>query len=293
MLKLRSILLFASLFLLAGCQAHFAILNPKGVIAATERKVFIDSVCLMLLVVIPVIILSFVIPWRYRANNAKAKYSPNWAHSNLLELIWWGIPCVIIAILGVMAWNYTHSLDPYRPIAADSDTVMIEAIALDWKWLFIYPRDHIASVNEVTIPVNKPVRFYIASDAPMNSLEIPQLAGQVYAMTGMQTKLNLMATHTGVYRGLSTNFSGNGFSGMHFTVHVVSQEDYGTWVNQVQHSPNKLTMDAYNQLVVPSSNNPVEYFSDTAKGLFKNSIIKWMGPMPGMTLGYTRPSLEK
>ncbi|MDP1574417.1 MAG: ubiquinol oxidase subunit II [Coxiellaceae bacterium] len=286
MLKLRSLFLMGCLALLTGCQAHFAILDPKGIIAATEKKIFIEAVLLMLIVVIPVVILSVVIPWRYRANNTKATYRPDWAHSNLLEFIWWTIPCVIIFILSVMVWIYTHKLDPYRPIAADKDTVMVEAIALDWKWLFIYPQYHIATVNEVTLPVNKPVRFYIAADAPMNSLEIPRLAGQIYAMTGMQTKLNLVATEVGTYTGLSTNFSGRGFSGMNFKVHVVSSSDFDSWVSTVKKSPKQLTVAAYNQLILPSENNPVEYFSNPEKGLFKNSIIKWMGPMPGMHLGY-------
>jgi cytochrome o ubiquinol oxidase subunit II len=237
-------------------------------------------------VVIPVVILSVLIPWRYRASNEKATYRPDWAHSNLLEFIWWTIPCVIIAILSVMVWVYTHRLDPYRSIAADKDTVMVEAIALDWKWLFIYPQYHTASVNEVVIPVNKPVRFFVASDAPMNSLEIPRLAGQIYAMTGMQTKLNIVATEIGTYRGLSTNFSGQGFSGMNFKVHVVSSADFDSWLSMVKKSPKQLTVAAYNQLILPSENNPVEYFSEPAKGLFENSILKWMGPMPGMHLGY-------
>lgn len=290
MLKLRSLFLMGAVFLLAGCQAHFAILDPKGTIAGMEKKVFIEAVLLMLIVVIPVIILSVIIPWRYRASNTKATYRPDWAHSTLLEVIWWGIPCIIIGILAVMTWIYTHSLDPYRPIAADSDTVMVEAIALDWKWLFIYPQYHVASVNELNIPVNKPVRFYIAADAPMNSLEIPRLAGQIYAMTGMQTKLNLVATEVGTYTGLSTNFSGEGFAGMNFKVHVTSMDDFQAWVNKAKQSPKQLTMDAYNQLILPSQNNPVEYFSNPAKGLFESSIIKWMGPMPGMHLGYSDTS---
>jgi len=292
MFKFRTILTLLCVALLSGCQGHFALMEPKGVIALAEKKVFLDALFLMLLVVIPVIILSIFIPWRYRASNTKAVYRPDWANSHLLEFIWWSIPCIIIAILAVIAWKYTHSLDPYRSIAADEDTVMVEAIAMDWKWVFIYPREKIATVNELTIPVNKPVRFFIASDAPMNSFEIPSLSGQIYAMTGMQTKLNIIATEIGTYRGLSTNFSGNGFSGMHFKVHVVSKDDFQNWTKMVQKSPKHLTQAAYDALTKPTENNPVEYYSQASDGLFQNAIIKYMGPMPGMTLGYQDPASQ-
>lgn len=288
MIKLRHIFLIGCTLVLSGLLSgcHFAILDPKGIIAASEKKLFIQAVGLMLIVVIPVIIMSIVIPWRYRASNTKATYKPNWAHSTMMEVIWWTIPCIIIVILSTWTWIYTHKLDPYRPISEDKNTVMIEAIAMDWKWLFIYPQQKIATVNYMEIPVNKPVRLFVSSDAPMNSLEIPQLAGQIYAMTGMQTKINIMATSTGMYSGLSTNFSGNGFSGMTFKVKVASENDFASWVKQVQQSPKQLTMAVYNELTKPSENNPVEYFSNPERGLFSQSVIKYMGPMPGMVLGY-------
>ena len=288
MIKLRHIFLIGCTLLLSallsGC--HFAILDPKGIIAASEKKIFIESILLMLIVVIPVVVMSVAIPWHFRASNTKATYTPNWAHSTMMEVIWWTIPCIIIAILSVWTWIYTHTLDPYRPLAEDKNTVMVEAIAMNWKWLFIYPQQHMATVNYMEIPVNKPVRLFIASDAPMNSLEIPRLAGQIYAMTGMQTKLNLMATSTGIYSGLSTNFSGDGFSGMTFKVGVVSQSDFDAWTKKGQQAPKQLTMAAYNELTKPSENNPVEYFSNPERGLFSASVVKYMGPMPGMVLGY-------
>lgn len=270
--------------LLSGC--HFAILDPKGIIAASEKKIFIDAMLLMLIVVIPVVIMSFVIPWRYRASNTKAVYTPDWSHNTLMEIIWWAIPCVIIVILSVWAWIDTHKLDPYRSLSTDKNTVMIEAIALNWKWLFIYPQENIATVNFMEIPVNKPVRLYVAADAPMNSIEIPQIAGQIYAMTGMQTKLNLMATSLGTYKGLSTNFSGDGFSGMTFAVKVADESDYESWLKTVKESPDHLTASAYQRLTKDSENNPIQYFASAAPNLFSESIIKYMGPMPGMSLGF-------
>ncbi len=151
MTKLRHILLLGATLLLTGCK--FAILEPKGIIAASERHLFIFSTLLMLVVVIPVIILSFIIAWRYRATNTSAKYTPNWSHSNLLEAIWWSIPCVIIIILAVVTWISTHQLDPYKPLASKKKPIIIEAVALNWKWLFIYPKQHIATINYVQIPV--------------------------------------------------------------------------------------------------------------------------------------------
>src|SRR3990167_10242154 len=282
MIKLRHVFLIGFTLLLTGLLSgcHFAILDPKGVIAASEKKLFVDSIFLMLLVVVPVIFLSWIIPYRYRASNTKAAYKPDWGHSTIMEIIWWTIPCIIILILSIWTWIYTHKLDPYRPLAADENTVMIEAVALDWKWLFIYPQQHIAVINYLEIPVNKPVRLFITSDAPMNSLEIPRLAGQIYAMTGMQTKLNLMATQIGVYTGLSTNFSGNGFSGMNFKVHVVSKEEYAAWVKTVEKATNHLTMDAYNELIKPSKKNPALFFSNPNPGFLRNRISSGLGPIP-------------
>jgi cytochrome o ubiquinol oxidase subunit II len=288
MIKLRHVFLIGCTLLLTGLLSgcHFAILDPKGIIAASEKKLFIDAIGLMLLVVVPVIIMSLVIPFRYRATNTKAVYKPDWAHSTIMEIIWWTIPCVIILILSVWTWIYTHSLDPYRPLAADENTVMIDAIALDWRWLFIYPQQHMATINYLELPVDKPVRLFITSDAPMNSLEIPRLAGQIYAMTGMQTKLNLMATSVGEYTGLSTNFSGEWFAGMRFKVNVVSQSQFGEWTKQIAQSPTKLTMDVYNKLIKPTKDTSIYYFSSPTPGLFSDAVIKYMGPMPGMVLGY-------
>ena len=276
MIKLRHVLFFGLMLLLGGCK--LAILDPKGVIAASEKHLLIEATLLMLVVVIPVIILSFVFAWKYRARSTQAKYSPNWSHSTTLEAVCWAIPCVIIAILAVVTWISSHKLDPYRPLGVKNKPIIIQAIALDWKWLFIYPKQHIASVNFVQIPVNVPVRFLVTADAPMNSLEIPRLAGQIYAMTGMRSKLNIMATEAGYYNGFSTNFSGDGFSGMTFIVRAGSQKQFDRWVKKTQHSPTKLTVSAYKKLARPSENNPVEYFSSVANHLFKKVIMKYTQP---------------
>lgn len=267
--------------LLGGC--HLEILNPKGMIAAKEARLLIDATILMLIIVIPTILLSIYVYWKYRASNKKAKYQPGWSHSTAIEIVCWGVPSIIIIILAIMTWVGSHELDPYKPLEGKGKPIIIQAISLNWKWLFIYPNKHIATVNFLQIPVDKPVRFLITSDAPMNSLEIPQLAGQIYAMGGMRTKLNIIANKEGDYRGLSTNFSGQGFAGMHFVVRVSSEKKFDQWVKYAQqHAKQALTVPAYNKLTLPTENNPVEYFSPVADNLFNKVIMKFMKPMPKM-----------
>lgn len=265
---------------LNGCK--LALLDPKGVIAADEKHMLITAVLLMLLVVIPVIFLAVSVSHKYRASNTKAKYTPDWGHSTLLEIIWWTIPCVIIAILATLTWITTHKLDPYRPLDVKGKPLVIQAIALNWKWLFIYPEQNIAVVNFLQFPVNQPVRFLLTSDAPMNAFQIPRLAGQIYTMSGMQTKLNLMATEKGDYRGYSANYSGNGFSGMHFVAHVGTTEEFNQWVKSIKKSTSSsssLNLDKYNLLMKDSENNPVEYFSSVSPDLYNTVLMKFMMPM--------------
>jgi len=265
------------LLLLGGCK--MALLDPKGIIAASEKSLILDALYLMLIVVIPVMIMALLFAWRYRASNKSAHYSPNWSHSTMLEVIWWSVPCIIIAILATMTWISSHQLDPYRPLDVKGKPLKIEAVALNWRWLFIFPEQHVATINFIDIPVNRPVRFFITADAPMNSFSIPQLAGQIYAMTGMRTKLNIMATSKGTYYGSSTNFSGEGFAGMHFNVRVSSQRDFNAWVKQVRHTAKQqLTLPVYRQVAKSTENTQVEYFANPAKNLFNHIIMKYMGP---------------
>lgn len=285
MIKIRPILLTTFLIglalLLGGCK--LVMLEPKGMIAASEKSILINSSLLMLIVVVPVMILTFAFAWHYRAGNTKAKYTPNWSHSTLIEVICWSIPCVIIVILGIITWKSSHDLDPYKPLEiSNKKHITIQAIALEWKWLFIYPEQNIASINEIQIPVGVPIRFLITAEGPMNSLQIPQLAGQIYAMAGMQTKLHLIADTAGTYQGISANFSGDGFSGMKFTVRAGSQDEFDQWVKTVKRSQNVLTTMTYNQLVKPSENNVVKYFSSANKDIFATVIMKSMMPMKEM-----------
>lgn len=261
---------------------NMGVLNPKGIIASAEKDLLITSVILMLIVIIPVFIMLFAFAWRYRASNTKAKYAPDW-HSNLaLEIIWWAIPICIVAVLAYVTWESTHRLEPSKPLSSKNKPVIVEVIALDWKWLFIYPEEHIATVNFLEIPKDTPINFKITSDAPMNAFWIPQLGSQIYAMAGMTAKLHLMASEEGVYKGISSNFSGDGFSGMRFDTKVVSGEEYVRWVNSVRTASSSLTEEKYTELLKRTKNHPVEYFSSVVDGLYDSVIMKFMAPGDSM-----------
>lgn len=280
MIKLRRNIIFNALllgcaFLLSGCK--MAVLDPKGMVAADEKTLLITATLLMLIVVVPVILLTIIFAWRYRESNAKATYRPDWSHNVLLEIIWWTIPCVIIVILAIITWISTHILTPYRQLST-AKPLVIQAVALNWKWLFIYPEQNIATVNYVQIPINQPIQFLITADAPMNSFQIPRLGGQIYAMAGMQTQLHLIANYFGIFAGYSANFSGEGFATMSFKVNVTDANDFAKWVNTVQQSPNVLSAEAYKKLVLPSKANPVTYYASVEQGLFHQIIMKYMMP---------------
>jgi cytochrome o ubiquinol oxidase subunit 2 len=260
------------------------VFNPKGVVALAEMNLIVTTTLLMLIVVVPVFTLLAVFSWRYRASNTKAKYTPDWHSNKILETVWWTIPIVIIFIIAGITWTSSHELDPYKPIVSNVPPITIQVVALDWKWLFIYPEQNIATVNFVQFPKDTPVNFRITGDAPMNSFWIPQLAGQIYAMAGMDTKLHLIASESGEYAGVSANYSGFGFSGMKFIAKVSSKEEFDKWVKDVQQSPNALSLDEYNKLAKKSRNNVVAYYSSVAEKLYTTIIMKFMTPMKESTM---------
>lgn len=256
---------------------NIQLLNPKGTIALQQRDLMFIAIGMMLLVVIPVFIMTFVISWKYRASNVKAKYDPEWDHSRAAETLWWAVPFAIIAVLAGITWVTSHSLDPYRPLASDVKPVRIQVVALQWKWLFLYPEQGIATVNHVQFPVNTPVSFQITSDAPMNSFWIPQLGGQIYAMSGMNTSLHLMASDTGTYNGSSANISGEGFAGMKFTATAQTPGEFERWVSTITRKNIPLSSDAYDHLSEPSKNVPPQYYSSYQPDLYDTIIMKYMG----------------
>lgn len=261
--------------LLSGCQG--GVLDPRGPVAADEKSLILTATALMLLVVVPVIVLTFVFAWKYRASNKDAVYAPKWSHSTRIEAVVWLIPCVIVAFLAVLTWQTTHKLDPYRPIVSDKKPINVEVVALDWKWLFIYPDLNIASVNQLAFPKDVPVNFRITSDAVMNSFFIPQLGGQIYAMAGMQTQLHLLAAEAGRYQGFSAHYSGAGFSGMKFeAIATETPAQFEQWVATVRASGKTLDAASYRRLAVPSENVPVGYYAASTPRLFDAIVHKYM-----------------
>lgn len=264
---------------LTGCKENFTgMLNPKGIIAYHERKLFFDTLALMLIVVLPVIVMSFVFLFHYQASHRVKEYKPDWSHSFFLESIWWTIPCVIVTILAVLTWKKTHELDPYKPIASvTTPPMVIQAIALPWNWLFIYPEQNIATLNYLVIPVNTQVDFWLTTDnVAMSAFFIPQLGSQLYAMAGMRTRLHLVGNEITHMEGMNTQYNGDGFSDMHFPVHVVSESDMATWVKSIKKSPKALTADAYQQLLIPANASKAEFYNKVQPNLFNNVINVYM-----------------
>ncbi len=268
-----SVLAFAAL--LAGCNT--VVLNPSGDVAAQQGRLILISTFLMLLIIVPVIVLTIVFAWRYRATNTDAPYKPDWDHSIQLELVIWAAPLLIIIALGAVTWISTHTLDPYRslkridaqrPVAANVEPLTVEVVALDWKWLFIYPQHGIAVVNEMAAPVDVPIRFKITSSSVMNSFFVPALAGMIYAMPGMETKLHAVINRPGIYDGFSANYSGEGFTDMRFKFRGMSASEFDGWVRAAKASGNPLDRPGYLALRKPSAREPVRSFAQVSPDLW-------------------------
>ncbi|MBB3226555.1 cytochrome o ubiquinol oxidase subunit 2 [Luteibacter sp. Sphag1AF] len=273
---LRGLLIPFVALLLSGCNA--VLLSPAGDVAVQQRNLIIISTVLMLIIIVPVIFLTLLFAWKYRASNKDAEYDPEWHHSTVLELLIWSAPLIIIIALGAVTWVSTHKLDPFRPldrisegreIPADVKPLVIEVVALDWKWLFLYPEQGIATVNEVAAPVDRPIQFKITASTVMNSFFVPSLAGQIYAMPGMETQLHAVMNKPGSYEGFSANYSGAGFSGMRFKFLGVSEGDFDKWVAQAKASPDALDRDSYLKLEQPSEKDPVHRYGSVSDGLYK------------------------
>lgn len=291
--------LLAKRHLVAGCvtvalvialavklaHTNVMVLNPAGPIATGQRHMLVVAFLLMLIVVIPVFILLFTFAIKYRETNAQANYQPEWDHSRIAETTWWLIPTALIAVLAVITWRGTVQYDPYRAIAPKSSTLRVQVVALDWRWLFIYPDQHVASLNELTIPVNTAVHFDITADAPMNSFWIPQLGGQVYAMPGMSTQLSLEATKAGTYYGSSANISGQGFAGMNFETKAIPKSDFTAWVAKASRQQ-ALDQPLYTGLSQPSTEKTPVLYRAPDTTLYDTIINKYMNSsdMAGMNM---------
>ncbi|MGV3741829.1 MAG: ubiquinol oxidase subunit II [Burkholderiaceae bacterium] len=281
------LLLLLSAALLAGCET--VVLNPSGDIAAQQGKLVVVSTLLMLLIIVPVIALTVLFAWRYRQTNKAAEYDPEWDHSTKLEVVIWGAPILIIIALGLLTWFSTHRLDPYkpleridasRPLPADVKPLEVQVVSMDWKWLFIYPEQGVASVNKLVTPVDVPIRFKLTSSTVMNAFYIPALAGQIYTMAGMETTLHAVMNKPGVYEGFSSNYSGDGFSQMRFKYHGVTAEEFDQWVQTAKTEASNKVLDraAYLELDKPSQQVPPQDYGKVEPELFAAVVNRCVAP---------------
>ena len=258
-------------WLVDSCRAG-GVLDPQGPVASAERLILLNATAIMLVVVVPVIVLTLVFAWWYRASNKRATYSPDWSYSGHIELVVWSIPAMVVILLAGVAWTGSHELDPPRKLVADAKPIRIEVVSLDWKWLFIYPDLGVATVNQLVVPTGAPVEFMLTSASVMNGFFVPQLGTQIYTMPGMTTRVNLLAERAGDFPGLSSNFSGDGFSDMRFVVHAVPASEFQTWLMRTQGEGTALDDDAYSQLARAGSSTPIQTYRSVAPKLFERIV---------------------
>jgi len=263
---------------LSGCTE--GVLDPKGPIAGAERQILFNSLGIMLAIVIPTILATLGVAYWYRSSNWRARYMPDFVYSGRLELLVWSIPAMTVLLVGGVAWVGAHDLDPHKPITSAAKLVTVQVVSLDWKWLFIYPDQGIASVNQLTIPVGTPVSFELTSSGVMNSFFVPQLGSQIYTMPGMTTRLQLQADHAGAYRGLSAQYSGEGFADMRFAVDAVPAENFAQWVDAARNAGPVLDGRAYADLAKPSQAVAPFTYRAVAPGLFNGILSSGMQPDP-------------
>jgi len=254
--------------LLASCRSA-GVLDPEGPISSAERLILLNATAIMLVVVLPVIVLTLAFAWWYRASNARAAYQPDWSYSGHVELVTWSIPAMVVILLAAVGWIGSHQLDPAVKLKADAKPMRVEVVSLDWKWLFIYPDQQVAAVNQLVIPTGVPVEFLLTSATVMNSFFVPQLGSQIYTMPGMTTRLNLLAARPGDYPGLSANFSGDGFSDMRFVVHAVPATEFASWLSRTREAGSALNADAYSQLARPEGDAQARIYGNVDPNLFE------------------------
>ncbi|MEA2848174.1 MAG: cytochrome o ubiquinol oxidase subunit [Rhodospirillaceae bacterium] len=275
---------------LASCQP--AVLDPQGTIGIAEKTILIDSLAIMLAIVVPTIAATLAFAWWFRASNRKAIYLPNFEYSGRLELIVWSIPLLTIILLGGVAWIGAHDLDPAKPLASKTPPLEVQVVSLDWKWLFIYPGQRIASVNQLVVPAGVPLHFSLTSASVMNAFFIPQLGSMIYTMSGMTTQLNLRADATGTFQGRSSHYSGDGFSGMHFEVHAVPPEQFDAWIEDTRKTGPTLDAASYAQLARQSMNTRPFTFRAADPALFQQIVTQHLPPGPGPQTGRPRPNVS-
>jgi cytochrome o ubiquinol oxidase subunit 2 len=265
--------------LLTAC--HWAVLDPRGPVGQADRTILIDSLAIMLAIGVPTIIATFAFAWWFRASNTRARYRPDWEFSGAIELVVWAIPAMVIILLGGVAWIGSHELDPAKPLSDRVAPLDVQVVSLDWKWLFIYPQEGVASVNQLVVPVGVPLRFALTSASVWNVFFVPQLGSMIYTMNGMRTQMNLQADEIGTLHGLSAHFSGDGFSDMHFPVRVVRADDFAAWVKASRGVGPTLDDTTYMALARQSANLPASTFGAVTPELFAKVLRQELPPGPG------------
>jgi len=269
---LRAIAIAGAAMLLASCNE--GVLDPHGPVGKAEKIILYDATAIMLAVVVPVIVLTLAFAWWFRAKNKRAQYRPDWEYSGRIEMIIWSIPALIILFLGGIAWTGSHDLDPPAPLADSTAPLDIEVISLDWRWLFIYPHEGIASLNRLVVPAGVPLRFRLTSTTVMNSFFVPQLGSQIYAMPNMVTRLNLEADHPGTFEGLSAQFSGDGFSDMRFDLVATEAEAFKAWVDAAKTQGGDLDARTFEELERPAKADGVQTYAQVTEGLFDRISLR-------------------
>jgi cytochrome o ubiquinol oxidase subunit II len=257
----------ATAALLSGCNR--GILDPVGPVGAAEKQILINSTAIMLAIIIPTMIATVAVAFWFRRGNKRATYRPDWEYSGAVELVVWAIPELTIMLLGGIAWISSHDLDPAKPLAAKGPPLHVDVVSMDWKWLFIYPDQHLATVNQLVVPAGTPVSFRLTSATVWNVFFVPQMGTMIYTMPNMTTRLNLEADRVGDFYGRSAHFSGDGFPGMEFTVHSVPPQQFAAWAGTAHGSGGVLDAAAYAQLAKPTSYVKPMTYSNVTPGLFE------------------------
>ena len=268
---------------ISGCQR--GVLDPQGAVGSAEKTILLDSLAIMLAIVVPTIVAILGFAFWYRAGNSRARYRPDFAYSGRIELIVWAIPLLVIILLGGVAWIGSHQLDPAEKLASKNQPIDVQVVSLDWKWLFVYPAQHVASVNELVVPAGVPIHFLLTSASVMNTFFVPQLGSMIYTMNGMQTQLNLIADHPGTYPGLSGHFSGDGFPGMHFNVRALPGDQFAGWVEATRASGPSLDADTYRKLARQSMDVQPFTYREADPDLFRKVVTQEVAPGPGPESG--------
>jgi cytochrome o ubiquinol oxidase subunit 2 len=280
----------ASPIVLTGCEP--SVLDPQGFIGLSEKTILIDSLAIMLAIVLPTIAATLAFACWFRASNTRATYLPDFEYSGRIELIVWSIPLLTVILLGGVAWIGSHDLDPAKPLASSTPPLDVQVVSLDWKWLFIYPNQRIASVNQLVVPAGVPVHFSLTSASVMSAFFIPQLGSMIYTMNGMRTQLNLQADHPGIFHGLSSHFNGDGFSDMHFDVRATPPDQFAAWIESTRNAGLTLDSATYTALAKQSINTNPFTFGAADPDLFLQIVTQQLPPGPGPQTGRPHPSVS-